>query len=746
VKTPALLFLLLVPLVAAAKPYVLWYDRPVPDLPIKSNAHLNEEKIVEDTPEDPAWENLSLPVGNGYLGASLFGRTVTERVQLTENSLATNSLYNGVGLTGFADLYLDFGHKDPADYRRELSLNKAVSTVTYRHGGVRYRREYFASYPDKVLVIRLTADRPGSISFTARPEIPYLRPFGPASKNRGRDGTVTAEGNLVTFGGRIETLGILYEGQLKVLPTGGKLSTQANPGRITVTGADSVTLLVALGTNYRLESRVFTENVRAQKLSGNPHPHERVSAIIEAAATKSPDVLRATHEADYRRLFDRASLDFGGSPSTAPTDRLLAAYKTGQSDPYLDELYFNYGRYLLICSSRPGTLPPNLQGIWSQYEVSPWTGGYWHNINIQMNYWPVFNTNLAELFQSFVDFNAAYRQASEQFATNYITKNNPSSLDPAGNNGWTIGTAATPYNISSPGGHSGPGTGALTTKMFWDYYEFTGDKTVLRDVTYPALLGMARFLSKVVVEKDGLLLTSPSYSPEQRSRATKLHYASVGSAFDQQMINENHADTLKAAKILGDTTPFLDTVRAQLPRLDPVQVGASGQIKEYREEKYYGDLVDPKHRHISHLLGLYPRLARRRPRISGAPRRQIHRLGHRQPPQRLGPRQRRQPQLPRAPDASLHQHARQPLGHPPAVPDRRQLRRHRRHRRDASPKSRGLHRPPPRPARRLGRRFFPRSRRARQLRGLRPLDQGPRRERRHQIRHWRHLPAALPGH
>ncbi|MBC8012407.1 MAG: glycoside hydrolase family 95 protein, partial [Burkholderiales bacterium] len=150
------------------------------------------------------------------------------------------------------------------------------------------------------------------------------------------------------------------------------------------------------------------------------------------------------------------------------------------------------------------------------------------------------------------------------------------------------------------------GTGALTTKKFWDYYEFTGDKTVLRDVSYPALLGMARFLSKVVVEQDGLLLTSPSYSPEQRSRATKLHYPTIGSAFDQQMIHENHADTLKAATVLGDTTPFLDVVRTQLPRLDPVQIGWSGQLKEYREEKYYGDLVDPKHRHISHLLGLYP--------------------------------------------------------------------------------------------------------------------------------------------
>jgi alpha-L-fucosidase 2 len=591
------------------KNYELWYDKPTPDLSIISKDEFNKKSLEEATPVDPAWENLSLPIGNGYLGASIFGRTGTERVQLSENSMASKSLYRGIGLTAFAELYLDFGHKTPTNYRRSLSLNEAVSKVSYEQDGVRYEREYFASYPDKVLVIKLSASKKGALSFVVRPETPYKREFGTPMKN-GRDGKVSAANDVLTLGGKLETLNLLYEGQVKVIPTGGSMSAtqdaNGDNGRITVSNADSVVLIVAVGTNYKLEPRTFDLGYD-KKLEGNPHPHDKVTGFLNAAAAKSYAALRTAHVADYQRLFQRASLDFGGKPSTITTDQMLANYKQGKLDPYLEELYFNYGRYLLICSSRPGTLPPNLQGIWNQYEIAPWTGGYWHNINIQMNYWPVFNTNLTELFQSFVDYNAAYRNATQTAATNYIKKNNPSALAADGNNGWTIGTGATAYGISSPGIHSGPGTGAVTTKLFWDYYEFTGDKKILKDVSYPAILGMAQFLSKVLVEKDDLLLASPSYSPEQRSRVDKLHYQTIGSAFDQQTIYENHNDALKAAAILGDDNPTIATITSQIGKLDPVRTGWSGQIKEFREEKYYGELVaDPKHRHTSQLIGLMP--------------------------------------------------------------------------------------------------------------------------------------------
>jgi alpha-L-fucosidase 2 len=591
------------------KNYELWYDKPVPELPIVSKDEFNKTSLIEATPVDPAWENLSLPIGNGYLGASVFGRTMTERVQLTENSMASKSLYGGIGLTAFGELYLDIGHKSPTNYRRSLSLNKALAQVSYEQDGVGHEREYFTSYPDKVLVIKLSANQKGKISFTLRPEIPYLRPFGTPTNN-GRDGKVSAEGSLATLSGKLEAINLLYEGQFKVIPTGGSIKAQqdvkGDKGSITVTNADSALIIVAVGTNYELKSGVF-EAGYPDKVKGNPPPHDKVTAILNAAASKSYAQLWSAHQADYARLFKRATIDLGGKSSTLPTDQLLAKYKDGTFDPYLEELYFNYGRYLLIGSSRPGTLPPNLQGIWNQYEIAPWTGGYWHNINIQMNYWPVFNTNLTELFQPFVDYNAAYRKATQKVATSYIKKHNPTALAADGDNGWTIGTGANAYGISAPGGHSGPGTGALTTKMFWDYYEFTGDKKILSDVSYPAILGMAKFLSKTVVEKDGYLLASPSYSPEQRAKSDNLHYKTIGSTFDQAMIYENHRDALKAAKILGDNDPLLPVLESQLGKLDPIRIGWSGQIKEYREEKYYGDLVaDPKHRHISHLLGLCP--------------------------------------------------------------------------------------------------------------------------------------------
>jgi alpha-L-fucosidase 2 len=197
---------------------------------------------------------------------------------------------------------------------------------------------------------------------------------------------------------------------------------------------------------------------------------------------------------------------------------LLLDYKNGKEKRYLEELLFQYGRYLLIASSRKGALPPNLQGVWSQYDYSPWSGGYWHNINIQMNYWPVFNTNLAELFESYVDYNEAFRKEANQKAIAYLKKHNPSALaaDPE-ENGWTIGTGANAFAIPGPGGHSGPGTGGFTTKLFWDYYDFTRDEKILREHTYPAILGMSKFLSKTLrPSPDGFLLAEPSASPEQR--------------------------------------------------------------------------------------------------------------------------------------------------------------------------------------------------------------------------------------
>ncbi|MBR5446018.1 MAG: glycoside hydrolase family 95 protein, partial [Clostridia bacterium] len=321
---------------------------------------------------------------------------------------------------------------------------------------------------------------------------------------------------------------------------------------------------------------------------------------------------------DYTALHGRVQLELGETEvPDAMTDELLDAYSKGTASRYPEVLYFQYGRYLLISSSRPGCLPANLQGVWNCHDRSPWGSGYWHNINVQMNYWPAFVTNLAETFDAYVDFNLAFRPAGEKYAKDFIRQTVPEKYtDEPGECGWTIGTGSYPYTISGPGGHSGPGTGGLTSKLFWEYYDFTGDKRILRDVAYPALLSMTKHLLKVVRDYDGLYLSVFSASPEQIicNNWTKpvQYYHTVGCAFDQQMIWENGHDLLRCVDILGEETlPEKDLatireLREQIDRYDPVQVGWSGQIKEYREEKFYGEVGEYRHRHISQLVGLYP--------------------------------------------------------------------------------------------------------------------------------------------
>ena len=595
-----------IPKVSKQKKYELWYATPAPNRGADYKAQISGRGF----PWDADWENLSLPLGNGYLGANIFGRTDQERIQLTENSLSNKGLWGIGSLTNFAEMLVDFGHKDPMNYRRSLSLNEAISYVSYQHENVIYNRQYFASYPDKVLVLHLTASQSGTISFTIKPSIPFLKNSDTmALKDDGRTGHVIASEDQISFFGNMQFYNINYEGQCKVIAYGGrKTFTNDNNnenGFVKVEGADSAMIIVALGTNYELKSSVFTEKDHLKKLDGNNNPRARVTEIINNAAFKSYAQLKSNHLKDYQKYFSRVTLDLGGMPSLKATDVLLADYKNGIINHFLEELYFQYGRYLLISSSRKGTLPSNLQGIWSQYDVSPWTSGYWHNINVQMNYWPAFNTNLAEMFTAYSDYNLAFRDAASANADNYIKKANPSQYDSVKYaNGWAIGTGASPYAIHSPGSHSGPGTGGFTAKLFWDRYDFTRDKNVLKQIDYPAIFSMAKFLSKVVKEKNGLLLTDPSASPEQK--VNNKNYETIGCAFDQQMIYENHHDVLKAAKILGDSAAFVSTINQQINQLDPVQVGWSGQIKEYREEKKYGEIGEYTHRHISQLVGLYP--------------------------------------------------------------------------------------------------------------------------------------------
>jgi len=464
-----------------------------------------------------------------------------------------------------------------------------------------------------VLAVKLTALESGCISFTLRPEIPYLQPFGESGR-LGESGTVAACGQTITLSGEMEHYGISYEGQIIVQHSGGALCCDGN--KLVLENADEAIIWMALGTNYRLCEEVFRDCPPQEKLVGNPHPHERISQTLAKALALGYDNVRERHVQDYQQFFNRVQLNLGCQPSNLPTDELLNAYIADKPSRYLEELYFQYGRYLLIASSRKGTLPGNLQGLWNQYYSTPWSGGYWHNINIQMNYWHAFTTNLAEMFESYSDMNLAFRKRAQAFADDYlklIYEKHPNAkyAVPAkesgtGQNGWAIGTGSWPCHLSMPWpeGHSGPGQGGLITKLFWDYYDYTRDEAVLKDITYPALCGMSDFLSRTVIEQDGCLLVHPSMSPEQRKDG--VHYRTTGCAFDQQMLYENHKDCIAAAQLLGIDNDTVRLAKQQIDKLEPVIVGASGQVKEYREEEYYGDIGEYHHRHISYLVALSP--------------------------------------------------------------------------------------------------------------------------------------------
>jgi len=580
-------------------PMKLWYTEPAP----MGNEDFAIFEWGKDRPDD-GWEKWSLPIGNGNIGVCVFGRTETERLQFAEKSLSTS--YHVGGQNNFAEVYLDFHHAEVDGYERSLSLDDAVARVRYAHQGVEYVRECFASYPANVFAMRISASKPGSVSFDFRPTIPYI---GERDSKLRKTGLVFATGNEVVLTGELMEFGVKFAGVFRVVPEGGTLETRDDS--LAVRGADRVVVLAVLGTNYQLESRVFTEPEPRKKLAGYPDPLPRVRAVAAAAEKRGYEALLSDHLEDYRDLFGRVDLQLADAgPSSLPTDERLRAYQAGGRDPGLEALFFQYGRYLLIASSRPGTLPAHLQGAWNRYDHAPWSAGYWHNINVQMNYWPAFSTNLAETFEAYAAYHQAYLPLAQRHAYDYIQACHPERhVD--GEDGWIIGTGAWPYDIQGLEvkdhelqGHSGPGTGGLTSLLFWEWYQFSHNRTLLADSIYPALAGMSRYLSKVVEEHDGKLLVTFSASPEQRHNGE--YYHTTGCAFDQQMIYENHTATLAAAAELGIEDDFTALLREQVKRLDPVQVGESGQIKEFREEKAYGEIGEYAHRHVSHLVSLYP--------------------------------------------------------------------------------------------------------------------------------------------
>jgi len=577
------------------------------------------------------WVNRSFMLGNGYFGANVFGGTAEEKVSLSEQSLGVtgtkyiNERYSA-GNECFAFIHINTSHNDVRceNYNRELCMNTGIATVEYDFSGVHYTREFFTSYPDKVMVIQLTADKKGALEFTVRPRIAYERDYL-IMPNDGffKRGTVKAYDKVT-----VEINGVLgsYDMQMnlfaRVLSDDGEVSTYESNGQaaISVKNATTAKILVSLGTNYDMNKVHFSlpqgisineETLQEnQRLKDCPSRRTEYLKRLDDASVFDYKQLKERHLKDFKEKFERVNVDFGGVDDGRATNKVLLAYKNGEPSTYLEELHFQMGRYMLLSSSREGGLPANLQGIWNMFNFAPWTCGFWYNINVQMNYWPAFVCNLNECFTAYHNFNKARFKGCTKLADKYICDLHPQNYSKVdGGNGWIVGTGNSAMRIGAVGGHSGPGTGGLTTKAYWDMYDFTRDQELLKNEAYPFLEAVARFYVKCVENIDGKMLVTHSSSPEQKIDGKV--YVTTGCGFDQQMLYESISDYIKASDILGPDSGLVDialyeTAKAQMDLYDPVLVGASGQIKEYREENYYGEFGELDHRHISQLAGAFP--------------------------------------------------------------------------------------------------------------------------------------------
>ena len=549
------------------------------------------------------WENHSYPLGNGHFGVSFFGGISEELWQFTEKSLhvrdpeTPETYYSYIGLSSLCELRLVQNHaaEKIREYSRELDIRKSLGSVTYELDGTRFTRETFTSYPDRCFAARITASVPGKIQFRLKALHAYLNAY--------RDGTAEADGNTLILRGATRPYGVNYEVRVAVEVKGGSVRGVASgtEGELVVEGADEAVVLVTLGTNYRLEPRVFLTTKLEDKLAGCPVPSAEIGQSLDAARKLGWAALKERHLTDATRLLGSAQIDLGGRDPGVPTRLLLAdKNRAPEAARYLEELYFQFGRYLLVSSSRKGTLPANLQGTWNMLRKAPWMGGYWANINLQMNYWPAFSTGLNETFEPYYDLFRAVFPAHQEVAKKTLQKWNRPPMDGA----WSLGTSLTPFRISNPGATSGAGTGPFVLLSLWDWYRYTGDKAVLEKI-WPFAIASSRFLVAAAKEQpDGTFLFDPSFSPE--NHPSKEISSLPGTAYDQQLAYENHRITLETARLLGKTDPILPVIEKQLPKLSPVLIGASGQLKEFRQENAYGEFGEAKHRHISHLVGLFP--------------------------------------------------------------------------------------------------------------------------------------------
>jgi alpha-L-fucosidase 2 len=612
---------------------------PEPDLHARHGAAVDPTTTLWYTHPAEDWDN-ALPVGNGRLGAMVFGKTDEERIHFNEETYWTGGPYSSTVRGGFEALpriqahvfageYLKahnlFGRRlmgypveqmkyqsmgdlilklpvggDVADYVHELDLDRAIATVRYEQGGVRFTREVFSSAVDQVIVVRVSARPPGRVSLVAN-----LRGYRNQAHSNyatdyfrmdglGRDG-------LVLTGKSADYLGVegqlRYQARVRAVPEGGTVDVEGVD--LTVTNADAVTFYVAAATSF----------VDYRDVGGDPE--QRNEEVLGAMEGRSYEDVRDAHVADHQRYFRRVSVDLGsGAGSLLPTDERLDAYRVGE-DPNLAALAFQMGRYLLIASSRPGTQPANLQGIWNEDMNPSWDSKYTTNINTQMNYWPAEVGNLSELTEPLTRLVRELTDQGSEVAREHY-----------GARGWVHHQNTDLWRVAAP--MDGPTWGTFTTggawlaTHLWEHYLYTGDVDDLREV-YPILRGSVEFFLDFLVEhpEHGWLVTNPSTSPENfpDRPGNEPYFDEVtasfrpgtsicaGSTIDMQILNVLFGAYAEAAETLGVDRELRDAVLRARGRLAPMQIGKEGDLQEWLED--WGQ-KERSHRHISHLYGLYP--------------------------------------------------------------------------------------------------------------------------------------------
>lgn len=547
----------------------LAYDRPAPD-------------------NDGGWEREALPIGNGRIGAMVFGQPGREHLQFNDITLWTGDARNMGAYQPFGDLFVELpGHEQGISaYRRTLDIEHGLATVSYVKDGVRFRREAWASHPAEVVVLRLTADKPAQYSGSIALGDRHGAHMAAAGTRLYATGTLAGY-TLPGAQGTVPSTNVMdYASQAQVINEGG--SVKIEDGKLRFAGCDALTIVLGAGTSYVLDA--------ARHFQGE-NPLARVAAQVGAAAARAPGELLAEHERDVAGLIDRVHLDLGPSPverRALPTDARLAAYTRDGDDPELEALFFQYGRYLLVSSSR-GPLPANLQGLWNNSLTPPWNSDYHTNINVQMNYWPAEVTNLSELAEplfAFVDGLApVYRRASAQAFK---------GADGKPVRGWTVRTESNPFGAS--GYKWNKTANAWYALHFWEHYAFTQDRRYLAQVAYPMMREASAFWEDSLKRlPDGRLVAPQGWSPEHGP-------VEDGVTYDQELIWDLFNNTVEAAGILG-VDPALRTHLAEMrDHLAAPRVGSWGQLLEWLEEKHDPVLDTPgdTHRHVSHLFGLFP--------------------------------------------------------------------------------------------------------------------------------------------